>query len=307
MSKDSKGLNSAFSDMHKCIMKASTSATGITGVPSGFIKLDEITSGWQNGELIVVGARTMVGKTAFVLSMLKQITIDYKIPALLFSPESSAKQVINRIMANVCEVPGEMIDSGKLPDDEWQVLDCMLQSLTDVPFYIDDTPSLKIDYLCDKAKEAVEQRGVRIIVIDYLQLLYNEVKYYENRYSELNYFTRRLKTLARELNVPIIITSQLNRNLEAREGCGENDKRPRLTDLRDSGTICDDCDMVVFIYRPEIYKIYTSTDGTDLRNKAEIIIAKHRNGKIGDVTLQFVGQYSRFCDLEEAWAGFPLS
>lgn len=297
MEKKIKELNSALAEAYDAIQESAASTNGVSGVPSGFIKLDKMTSGWQKGELIAIGARPAMGKTAFVLSMLKQITVNYKIPALLFSLESSAKQVANCMIANVCEIPSEKIKSGQMADYEWQQLDYKLRDLLDAPLYIDDTPSLKIEYLCDKAKESVEKHGVKIIVIDYLQLLYNEVKYYENRYLELNYFTRRLKTLARELDIPIIVTSQLNRDLEKREG--EEGKRPQLSDLRDSGTICDDCDIVCFIHRPEYYHIYTSQDGTDLRGMGEIIIAKHRNGAVGDVHLRFIGQYARFQNPED--------
>lgn len=296
MEKEIKELNAAVADAYGYILKASKNPDGISGVPSGFIELDKLTSGWQNGELIAIGARPAMGKTAFISSMLKQITVDYKTPALLFSLESNAQQVAHRMMANICEIPSEKIKSGQLADDEWQQLDYKLRDLLDAPLYIDDTPSLRIENLCDKAKEFVEKYGLKIIVIDYLQLLYNEVKYYENRYLELNYFTRRLKTLAKELNIPIIITSQLNRELEKRDG--EEGKRPQLSDLRDSGTICDDCDMVCFIYRPEYYKIYTSSDGTDLRGISEIIIAKHRNGVTGNVHLRFTGEYARFQNIE---------
>ena len=297
MEKGIKELNLVLPEAYEAIQKSGASTNGINGVPSGFDKLDKMTSGWQNGELIAIGSRPAMGKTAFILSMLKQITVNSKTPALLFSPESSAQQVVHRIIANVCEIPSEKIKSGQLADYEWQQLDYKLRDLLDAPLYIDDTPSLRIEYLCDKAKESVEKYGIKIIVIDYLQLLYNEVKYYENRYLELNYFTRRLKTLARELNIPIIITSQLNRELEKRDG--EEGKRPQLSDLRDSGTICDDCDMVCFIHRPEYYKIYTSQDGTDLRGMAEIIIAKHRNGAVGDARLRFISQYARFQNPED--------
>lgn len=297
MEKEINKFNLVLDEAYEAIQKTTTCANGINGVPSGFTKLDKMTSGWQNGELIAIGARPAMGKTAFILSMLKQITVNYKTPALLFSPESSAQQVVYRMMANACEVPSEKINSGQLNDFEWQQIDYNLRELLDAPLYIDDTPALRIEYLCDKAKVAVEKFGIKIIVIDYLQLLYNEVKYCENRYLELNYFTRRLKTLARELNIPIIITSQLNRDLEKREG--DEGKRPQLSDLRDSGTICDDCDMVCFLHRPEYYKIFTSGDGTDLRGVAEIIIAKHRNGAIGDVRLRYIEQYSRFQNLED--------
>lgn len=296
MKNEIKDLNSVLPEAYDLIKKVASSSHGISGVPSGFTKFDKLTSGLHNGELIAIGARPAMGKTAFILSLLKNIAVNFKTPVMLFSLEMSNVQIVNRLISNVCEIPSEKIKSGQMADYEWQQLDYKLRDLKDAPFYIDDTPDLTIENLCKKAAEMVREAGVKVIAIDYIQLLYNEVKYTDNRYLELNYFTRRLKTLARELNIPIIITSQLNRDLEKREG--EEGKRPQLSDLRDSGTICDDCDMVCFVHRPEYYKIFTSADGTDLRGMAEIIIAKHRNCAEGNVRLRFNGMFSRFNEPE---------
>ncbi len=279
------------------LYNASSRTDGISGIPSGFEKLDRITSGWQNGELIAIGARPAMGKTAFVLSMVKNIAIDMNFPVSIFSLEMNEVYLVNRLMSNVCEIHGEKLRSGLLAPYEWTKLENKRKEIEDAPLYIDASPNLTIEKLCQKAKENVEKNGVKLIFIDYLQLLYNNVKYTENRYLELNYFTRRLKSLAKELNIPIIITSQLNRDIEKR--VGYDSLCPQLTDLRDSGTICDDCDMVCFIHRPEYFHIYQDEKGRDLHGIAEFIIAKNRNGVIANVLLKFCGEYSRFENLEE--------
>lgn len=295
MKKEIKKLDSALTGAYHQLEKIASRTDGLSGIPSGFKSLDKMTSGWQNGELIAIGARPAMGKTAFVLSMLKNITVDLKIPAMLFSLEMTETHIVNRMIANVCEIPSEKIRSGQLAPYEWAELDYKIKELYDAPLYIDTTPALRIEDLCEMAVEAVKTLGVKLIVIDYIQLLYNEIKYTDNRYLDLNYFTRRLKSLAKELNIPIIITSQLNRDFEKREDTHSSDvKRPRLTDLRDSGTICDDCDIVLFLHRPEYYRIYVDDKGTDLRGMAEVIIAKHRNGVLGDILLRFRGEFARF-------------
>lgn len=290
-------INSVIDEAYTLIQAASARTNGLSGLESGFTKLDKMTSGWQNGELITIGARPGMGKTAFVLSMLKNMTVDFQIPVALFSLEMSNVQLVNRLITNVCEIPSEKIKSGQLANYEWQQLDYKLKDLMDAPLYIDDTPICTMDDLCRKAHYLVKEKGVRLLAIDYIQLLYNEVKYSDNRYLELNYFTRRLKSLAKELNIPIIITSQMNRAIESREGI--DGKRPQLIDLRDSGTLCDDSDMVIFLHRPEYYKIFQDDRGNDMRGMAEVIIAKHRNGALGDVLLRFKGEFTRFSNLED--------
>lgn len=291
-------INPLIEEAYRFIQKAAEKADGISGLKTGFTKLDKITSGWQNGELITIGARPAMGKTAFIISMLKNMVIEFKTPVALFSLEMSNNQVMNRLISNLCEVPSEKIKSGQLTAYEWQQLDYKIKDLVDLPIYIDDTSILKIDDFCEKAYLYVKEYGVKLIAIDYIQLLYNKVRYTENnRYLELNYFTRRLKSLARELDIPIILVSQLNRGTENREGI--EGKRPQLTDLRDSGTICDDSDLVIFIHRPEYYKIYQDDRGNDLRGMAEIIIAKNRNGALGDVLLRYKGEFMQFSNPEE--------
>ena len=267
------------------------------GIPTGFSALDSLTTGLNRTDLILLAARPAMGKTAFVLSMAKNIAVNYRNPVAVFSLEMSNVQLVNRLISNACEIPSEKIKSGQLADYEWQQLDYKLRDLLDAPLYVDDTPSLSVFELRTKARRLVREHGVRIIIIDYLQLMNASGMSFGSRQEEVSTISRSLKGLAKELNIPIIALSQLNRGVESREG--EEGKRPQLSDLRESGAIEQDADMVCFIHRPEYYKIYTSQDGTDLRGMAEIIIAKHRNGAVGDVRLRFIGQYTRFQNPED--------
>lgn len=297
LKKDYTQINPVIAQALDKIQKAAARTDGLSGLESGFAKLDKITSGWQNSDLIIIAARPAMGKTAFVLSMAKNIAVSYHNPVALFSLEMSNLQLVNRLISNVCEIPGDKIKSGQLADYEWQQLDYKLRDLLDAPLYVDDTPSLSVFELRTKARRLVREHGVKIIIIDYLQLMNASGMSYGNRQEEVSTISRSLKGLAKELNIPIIVLSQLNREVEKREG-GEG-KRPQLSDLRESGAIEQDADMVCFIHRPEYYKIYTSADGQDMHGIAEIIIAKHRNGALGDVRLRFIGQYTRFQNPED--------
>ena len=268
-----------------------------TQIESGFTKLDKMTSGWQNSDLIIIAARPAMGKTAFVLSMAKNIAVDYRNPVALFSLEMSNVQLVNRLITNVCEIPSEKIKSGQLASYEWQQLDYKLKDLLDAPLYVDDTPSLSVFELRTKARRLVREHGVRIIIIDYLQLMNASGMAFGSRQEEVSTISRSLKGLAKELNIPIIALSQLNRGVESREGI--DGKRPQLSDLRESGAIEQDADMVCFIHRPEYYKIYQDDRGNDLRGMAEIVIAKHRNGAVGEVLLRFKGEFTRFSNPED--------
>ena len=264
----------------------------ITGLETGFYELDYKTAGLQKSDLILIAARPAMGKTAFVLSMAKNIAVDYRNPVALFSLEMSNVQLVNRLITNVCEIPSEKIKSGQLASYEWQQLDYKLKDLLDAPLYVDDTPSLSVFELRTKARRLVREHGVRIIIIDYLQLMNASGMAFGSRQEEVSTISRSLKGLAKELNIPIIALSQLNRGVESREGI--DGKRPQLSDLRESGAIEQDADMVCFIHRPEYYKIYSDEKGNDLHGMAEIIIAKHRNGAVGDVLLRFRGEFARF-------------
>lgn len=292
MKKDYTQINPVIAEAYQLLQKAAARTDGLSGLASGFTTLDKITAGWQNSDLVIIAARPAMGKTAFVLSMARNIAVSFKNPVALFSLEMSNVQLVNRLIVNVCEIPGEKIKSGQLLPYEWQQLDYKLKELIDAPLYVDDTPSLSVFELRTKARRLVREHGVRIIIIDYLQLMNASGMSFGSRQEEVSTISRSLKGLAKELDIPIIALSQLNRGVESREGI--EGKRPQLSDLRESGAIEQDADMVCFIHRPEYYKIYQDDKGHDLRGMAEIIIAKHRNGATGDVLLRFKGEFARF-------------
>ncbi len=292
MKKDYTQINPVIKEAYDLLQKAAARTDGLSGLASGFHGLDKMTSGWQNSDLIIIAARPAMGKTAFVLSMAKNIAVNSKVPVALFSLEMSNVQLVNRLIVNVCEIPGEKIKSGQLAPYEWGQLDYKIKDLYDAPLYVDDTPSLSVFELRTKARRLVREHGVKIIIIDYLQLMNASGMSFGSRQEEVSTISRSLKGLAKELNIPIIALSQLNRGVENREG--NEGKRPQLSDLRESGAIEQDADMVCFIHRPEYYKIFQDANGNDLHGMAEIIIAKHRNGAVGDVLLRFKGEYARF-------------
>lgn len=269
----------------------------VSGLSTGFNDLDKLTGGWQDGQLIVIGGRPAMGKTTLILSMIKNIALNENpVPIALFSQEMNRIQITNALIANICEIPCQKLSRGCLDFFDWERLDKNIEELKYAPIMIDDTPHLSICDLCNKAKRLVDEHRIRIIFIDYLQLIFVDNKSLDTRYAEINYITRKLKVLARELNIPIVITSQLNRNLEDRNGiCG---KRPQLTDYRDSGTICDDVDVACFIHRPEYYLITEDERGNSMIGLAEFIIAKNRTGPAGDIRLKFKGELSKFDEYE---------
>lgn len=290
-------INPIIKEAYEMLQKAAQRTDGLSGLSSGFEKLDKMTSGWQNSDLIIIAARPAMGKTAFILSMVKNMAVDMKIPVAMFSLEMSKLQLVNRLLVNVCEIPGEKIKNGQLHPHEWAQLDTRSEQLVDAPIYVDDTPSLSIFELRTKARRLVREHQVKMIMIDYLQLMNASGMNFGSRQEEVSTISRNLKALAKELNIPIIALSQLNRGVESREG--NEGKRPVLSDLRESGAIEQDADMVCFIHRPEYYKIYQDGQGNDLRGKAEIIIAKHRNGAVGDVLLTFRSNFARFENVGE--------
>ena len=279
------------------IQKAAANKSGLTGIPSGYHKLDDITSGWQPSDLIIVAARPAMGKTSFALSMAKHVAADRHIPVAFFSLEMSNVQLVNRLLSNVCEIEGSKILSGQLHPDEWERLDKRVNALIDAPLFIDDTAGLSVFELRTKARRLVRDHNVKLIIVDYLQLMNANGMRFTSRQEEVSTISRSLKGLAKELDIPIIALSQLNRGLESREGI--EGKRPQLSDLRESGAIEQDADIVAFVHRPEYYKIYEDPNHNDLRGKAQIIIAKHRKGAIGEVLLNFRGEYTRFENPED--------
>ena len=304
LKKDYQQIDSVITEAYEMLHKAAERTDGMSGIASGFHALDRMTSGWQNSDLVILAARPAMGKTAFALSMAKNIAVDQNIPVALFSLEMSNVQLINRVIVNTCEIKGEKIKSGQLEDYEWAQLDNKIKDLIGKPMFVDDTPSLSVFELRTKARRLVKEHGVKLIMIDYLQLMNASGMSFGSRQEEVSTISRSLKGLAKELNIPILALSQLNRGVENRPG-GENtldSKRPQLSDLRESGAIEQDADMVIFIHRPEYYHLYRDENGNDLRGKAVIIIAKHRNGAVGDVLLTFKGQYARFENPDEETA-----
>ncbi len=274
------------------LQKAFANPGGLTGIPSGYTDLDDKTAGWQDSDLVILAGRPAMGKTAFALSLAKNIAIDQQIPVGFFSLEMSNVQLVNRLIANVCEIDGKKILNGQLTNDEWNRLDKKLRTMQGKPLYIDDTPGMSIFELRTKARRLVREKHVKMIMIDYLQLMNANGVKFGSRQEEVSTISRSLKGLAKELNIPILALSQLNRGVEGREGI--EGKRPQLSDLRESGAIEQDADIVCFVHRPEYYRIYNDEKGNDLRHKAQIIIAKHRKGATGDVLLNFRGEYTRF-------------
>jgi len=276
---------------------AAAQKEGISGLRSGFTGLDKITSGWQKSDLIVIAARPAMGKTAFVLSMAKNMAINFGIPVAIFSLEMSNVQLVNRLIVNVCEIPGVKIKNGQLERYEWEHLDHKINDLFDAKIYVDDTPSLSVFELRSKARRLVREHEIKCIFIDYLQLMNASGMNFGSREQEVSTISRSLKGLAKELDIPIIALSQLNRSVESRQGL--EGKRPQLADLRESGAIEQDADMVCFIHRPEYYKIFEDEKGHSLIGLAEIIVAKHRNGRTGDLRLRFKNELAKFVNLDE--------
>ena len=284
----------------EALQKASANQGGLTGVPSGYTKLDDKTSGWQASDLVIIAGRPAMGKTSFALSIAKNIAVDNRLPVAFFSLEMSNVQLVQRLMSNVCEIPGNKILNGQLTNDEWERLDKNLRNLTGAPIYVDDTPGLSVFELRTKARRLVREKNVKIIMIDYLQLMNANGMRFGNRQEEVSTISRSLKGLAKELDIPIIALSQLNRTVDNR-GEGIEGKRPQLSDLRESGAIEQDADLVLFVHRPEYYRIYDDGKGNDMHGKAQIIIAKHRKGGVGDILLDFKGEFTRFQNPEDSY------
>ena len=298
MKKDYTQIDPVVTQAVKVIQEAAKNKDGMTGIASGYHGLDDKTSGWQDSDLVIIAGRPAMGKTAFALSMAKNIATDYRVPTAVFSLEMSNQQLVNRLLSNVCEIEGKKILNGQLQPDEWERLDKRVNRLLGAPIYVDDTPGLSVFELRTKARRLVREHGVRIIMIDYLQLMNANGMRFSSRQEEVSTISRSLKSLAKELNIPIIALSQLNRGVEAREGL--EGKRPQLSDLRESGAIEQDADMVLFVHRPEYYGLYQDDKGRDLHGMAQIIIAKHRKGATGDVLLTFRGEFTRFENPEDS-------
>ncbi|KAB7529622.1 replicative DNA helicase [Flagellimonas olearia] len=271
---------------------------GLSGIPSGFDKLDKLTSGWQPSDLIIVAARPGMGKTALTLSMARNIAVNSGNAVAFFSLEMSSVQLITRLISSETGLSSEKLRTGKLEKHEWEQLNVKVKALEKAPLFIDDTPSLSIFDLRAKARRLASQHKIKLIIIDYLQLMTaGGSQKGGNREQEISTISRNLKALAKELNVPVIALSQLSRAVETRGGS----KRPILSDLRESGAIEQDADIVSFIYRPEYYKIdeWDDEERTPTQGQAEFIVAKHRNGGLENIRLKFVGALGKFDNLDD--------
>ena len=288
-----KPFNKNVADTLAAIRVASESPDGVTGIRS-FQSLDRTIHGWQKGDLVIVAARPSMGKTSFALSLAKIISIDNHIPSGFLSLEMNRIDLTKRLISNLCEVDGSNLQTGKLLLSEWDRIYERGDYLMNAPLFIDDTPGMTLNDIRNNAKRMIREHGVKIIFIDYLQLIHYTGRRFASRQEEVSAISRSLKTLAAELNIPIIALSQLNRSVENRSGL--EGKRPLLSDLRESGAIEQDADMVIFVHRPEYYHIYQDDLGNSLVGKSEIIIAKHRKGSTPIITMTFKGEYSRFED-----------
>lgn len=298
MKKDYSALGSVVERAVKSVEEAYANKGSFTGIPSGLYKLDDMTCGWQKSDLVIIAGRPAMGKTAFALSVAKNIAVDRKRPMAFFSLEMSDVQLANRLMSNTCEIEGKKLLSGQLDKEDWVRLDKNLQALTDAPLFVDDTEGLSVMELRTKARRLHKEHHIELIMIDYLQLMTASGMRYNSRQEEVSLISRSLKGLAKELNIPVLALSQLNRGVESREGV--EGKRPHLSDLRESGAIEQDADMVIFLHRPEYYGLLHSDDGfIDYKDKAEVIIAKHRKGATGIVMMDFKGEFTRFGNLED--------
>ena len=270
---------------------------GLSGIPTGFSRVDKLTSGWQPSDLIIIAARPGMGKTALTLSMARNMAVEFNIPVAFFSLEMSSVQLITRLISSETGLSSEKLRTGQLEKHEWEQLNVKVKSLEKAPLFIDDTPALSIFDLRAKARRLASQHGIKLIMVDYLQLMTaGGTQKGGNREQEISTISRNLKALAKELNVPVIALSQLSRAVETRGGS----KRPILSDLRESGAIEQDADIVSFIYRPEYYKIdeWDDEERSPTEGQAEFIVAKHRNGGLDEIRLKFVGHLGRFENLE---------
>ena len=303
MSKGYDSMGSLSTQLLKQLEELKEREDGLTGIPTGFTDLDRLTSGWQRSDLIILAARPGMGKTSFVLSLAKNAAADFGRAVAVFSLEMSSLQLATRVISMEAEISGSKMRNGQLEDYEMQQLQTAIERISEAPIYIDDTPGISIFELRAKCRRMKMQHDIDIIIIDYLQLMTGGKENQKgNREQEISAISRALKGLAKELDVPVIALSQLSRAVETRGGS----KRPQLSDLRESGAIEQDADIVSFIYRPEYYDILEDEEGNSLKGIGEVIIAKHRNGALDTVRLKFTAQYARFSNLDDDdFGAFP--
>jgi replicative DNA helicase len=299
LSRSYESMGSLSGQVLKQIEELSKKEGGLTGVPTGFTNLDRLTSGWQPSDLIIVAARPGMGKTSMVLAIALNASKDFGKPVAMFSLEMASTQLVQRLISMEAEIEGSKMRNGKLQDWEWQQLQTTVDKLSSVPIFIDDTPGINIFELRAKCRRLKMQHDIQLVIIDYLQLMTGgseNGKSTSNREQEIAGISRALKNMAKELSVPVIALSQLSRAVEVRGGS----KRPQLSDLRESGSIEQDADMVAFIYRPEYYQILEDEQGQSLKGVAEFIVAKHRHGATDTIRLKFTGDFAKFGNLDDA-------
>jgi replicative DNA helicase len=296
LSRTFENMGSLSSQLLKQIELLSQRKDGLTGVPTGFTELDRLTSGWQSSDLVIIAARPSMGKTAFTLSLARNAAMEFNKGVAMFSLEMSNLQLVQRLVSMEAEIPSSKLRNGQLEPHEWQQLHTAIEKMSKAPIYIDDTPGINIFELRAKCRRLKAQHDIQLIIIDYLQLMSGGSENRSgNREQEISMISRALKGLAKELNVPVIALSQLSRAVETRGGS----KKPQLSDLRESGAIEQDADIVGFIYRPEYYQILEDENGNSTKGMADILISKHRNGALGEVRLRFVGEFSKFVDPDD--------
>lgn len=294
ISRDVESIETVMKKAFKTLERIKDTEHSLTGVPSGFIGLDRETSGWQKSDLVIVAARPGMGKTAFALTVARNAAVDFGKSVAVFSLEMSSEQLVNRLISGETEIKSQKMRSGDLNSLEWERMNTKTSKLISSKMFIDDTPAISVFELKAKCRRLKAQEGIDMVVIDYLQLMRSEDTKSSNREQEIGYISRSLKGLAKELQIPVIALAQLSRAVEVRGGT----KRPMLSDLRESGSIEQDADMVLFLYRPEYYQINEFEDGMPTQGLAEVMLAKHRHGAIRDIRVRFEGQYARFKDLD---------
>jgi replicative DNA helicase len=295
-------LKKSFQDMERAVRDAleyieaiHSQAKQKFSVPTGFYELDEMLGGFQKSDLIILAARPSMGKTAFALTLARNAAVDHKVPVGIFSLEMATMQLVIRMLCAEGRLNAHLVRTGKLPHEEGVKLSKNAHKLIESPLYIDDAPAQTVLEIRAKARRLKAEKNIGMIIIDYLQLMQGPAKS-ESREREISHISRSLKSLAKELNIPVIALAQLNRAVETR-----NDKRPQLSDLRESGSIEQDADVVLFLNRPEYYGIRTfQEDGSSTEGIAEVIIGKQRNGPTGDLKLAFIKEYARFENLAHA-------
>ncbi|RMF31795.1 MAG: replicative DNA helicase [Bacteroidetes bacterium] len=303
LSKNVESMGALAPRLMKMLEELSAREDGLTGVPTGFTELDRLTSGWQPSDLIIIAARPSMGKTAFVLNLARNAAVDFEKPVAVFSLEMSSLQLVQRLVSHEAEISSTKLRTGNLENYELQQVQTAIERLGEAKIFIDDTPGINIFELRAKCRRLKMQHDIQLVIIDYLQLMSgNTENNRANREQEISSISRALKGLAKELNVPVIALSQLSRAVEVRGGA----KRPQLSDLRESGAIEQDADIVSFIYRPEYYGILEDEEGMSLKGVTEIIVAKHRNGPTRTVKLRFEADFGKFSDLGDPnFGAFP--